>query len=283
MLAVVLGVIVLGGCVAQGPGVTGAPLERARDVVVTPIPSAGPPATPSPVAVPNGDLNPGMVEPEPGPAAVEIDQPSNPASRHPKRARMSVDLYHPGDFVGQHTFEWCVGASLQMTLNIATDRDTDSRTRQKRLWRMAQARSNSPYGGANPVGWTAALNDLGVGPYVLVSVPDFDDAVRLAARAIRQTKRPVGLVMWAGRHAWVMTGFESRGDPLKRDDARITAVRVLDPLYPYGSKVWGRSPRPNALIAPRTLAKQFVIREYGRSNLGVPPGHLLILPTVARG
>ena len=28
--------------------------------------------------------------------------------------------------------------------------------------------------------------------------------------------------MWAGRHAWVMTGFESTGDPRRDGDARVT-------------------------------------------------------------
>ena len=183
-----------------------------------------------------------------------------------------MNLYRPGDYVAQYTFEWCVGASLQMALNMATDDDNRSRAYQEKLWEMARARSSRPSRGANPVGWTAALNDLGIGPYVLVSVPDFDEALRVAATAIRETKRPVGLVMWRGRHAWVMSGFVSIGDPAVHDDIRVTGVRVLDPLYPYGSGTWGPSPKPNALVKPATLAKQFVIRDRGRTNLGVPPG-----------
>ena len=62
-------------------------------------------------------------------------------------------------------------------------------------------------------------------------------------------------------------------------DATITGIRVLDPLYPRGSTVWGASPKPNSLVSPATLAKQFVIRDRGRVDLGVPPGYLLILPT----
>ena len=60
-----------------------------------------------------------------------------------------------------------------------------------------------------------------------------------------------------------------------------TRVRVHDPLYPHGSSVWGRSPKPNSLIALDTLAKQYVIRDRGRVNLGVPPGYLLVLPVEA--
>jgi hypothetical protein len=194
-----------------------------------------------------------------------------------------MSLYHAGDYVSQYTLEWCVGASLQMTLNMATDRTRTSRASQQQLWEMARDRSDSPFGGANPRGWTAALNDLGVGPYVLVSIPDLDDALRVAATAMRRTNRPVGLVMWRGRHAWVMSGFESTGDPASDPQATVTGVRVLDPLYPRGSSVWGRSPKPNSLLSPATLARQFVVRDRGRVDLGVPPGYLMVLPTDANG
>jgi hypothetical protein len=194
-----------------------------------------------------------------------------------------MNLYRRGDYVAQYTFEWCVGASLQMALNMTTAKDDTSRASQKELWEMAQARSDSPFGGANPRGWTASLNDLGIGPYVLVSLPTFDEALRVAAAAIRETERPVGLVMWRGRHAWVMSGFESDADPAVHDDVTVTGIRVLDPLYPHGSKAWGPSPKPNALIKPATLAKQYVIRDSFRVDLGVPPGYLLVLPTSAAG
>jgi hypothetical protein len=208
-------------------------------------------------------------------------RPTSAPTPEPARKPFAMNLFRRGDFVPQYTFEWCVGASLQMAINLSTSRSDASRSSQENLWRMAQARSFSPFGGANPRGWTATLNELGIGPYELVSVPDFDGAVRLAATAIRQTKRPVGLVMWRGRHAWVMSGFESIGDPAIHDDATITGIRVLDPLYPHGSAAWGPSPKPNALIEPATLAKQFVLRDSTRVNLGVPPGFVLVLPTRA--
>jgi hypothetical protein len=221
-------------------------------------------------------------EPSPSAARTTPVPPHPPvATTEPPRTRFAMDLYRKGDYVAQYTFEWCVGASLQMALNMTTAANSTARARQEQLWEMAQARSTSPFGGANPRGWTAALNDLGIGPYVLVSLPDLDLALQVAARALRETKRPVGLVMWRGRHAWVMSGFESNGDPARVQDPHITGVRVLDPLYPHGSKVWGRSPKPDALITPATLAKQFVIRDRGRTNLGVPPGYLLVLPTRA--
>ena len=189
-----------------------------------------------------------------------------------------MNLAQAADFVPQYTFEWCVGASLQMTRSIITGDGTETRRSQGRLWRMARELSpDSPYGGVNPIGWAAALDDMGLGPYQLVSLPTFDAAISAAARAIATTHRPVGLVMWAGRHAWVMTGFESIGNPRRDDDARVTRVRVMDPLYPHGSR-WGPSPAPNTLVTRKALARQFVLRYRPDYPLGVDPGWLLVLP-----
>ncbi len=192
----------------------------------------------------------------------------------------AIDLSRPEHYVRQYTLEWCVGASIQMTLAMNGASKDMSRAEQQRLWEMARDRSSSPFGGANPRGWVAALNDLGVGPYELVSVPDLDGALRTAASALAATQRPVGLVMWRGRHAWVMSGFESVGDP-SRSNFRITGVRVLDPLHPKGSRTWGPSPEPGSLLTPAELGRQFVARTRGRVNLGVPPGYLLVLPRPA--
>ena len=238
---------------------------------------------PSVVQLPaSSPASPAQPVPTTRPSAVAATPKLTPsAAPEPARDPFALNLYRQGDFVAQYTFEWCVGASLQMALNLTTAGDARSRAQQQELWQMAQARSISPFGGANPRGWTAALNDLGIGPYVLVSIPDFEGALEVAAKALRETKRPVGLVMWRGRHAWVMSGFESIGDPALHDDVTVTGIRVLDPLYPHGSTAWGASPKPNALVTPATLAKQFVVRDSTRVDLGVPPGFLLVLPTTA--
>ena len=190
----------------------------------------------------------------------------------------ALSLYEPGDWVQQYTFEWCVAASIQMAWNMTQPELRTARDDQQALWEMARDRSNNPYRGADPGGWAKLLNDVGLGPYELVSVPDYDEALRVAARAMRATDRSVGLVMWRGRHAWVMSGFESLGDPAVDSDFTVTGVRVVDPLYPYGSGTWGASPEPNQLLTPEDLAKQFVFREQRRWSSHIPAGFLLVLP-----
>ena len=253
------------------------------DATLASGPTANPATSPRTTTPPLAALP----EPTPTPTATASPAPPTPTAtpkpptpEPPERKAFAMNLARNGDFVAQHTFEWCVGASLQMALNMATDQSRTSKTDQGRLWAMARDRSFSPFGGANPRGWVATLNELGIGPYVLVSLPTFDEAIHTAAAAIRRTRRPVGLVMWRGRHAWMMSGFQATADPRHFDDFAVKGVRVHDPLYPHGSLVWGRSPRPNSLVSLATLGKQYVIRDRGRVNLGVPPGYLLVLPVV---
>ena len=261
--ALVLVLALLAACApAEGIEPT-PPTATAAALVASPSPSAAPTptarATPRPTAAPTAT-------PTPEPTATPEPKP------------YAINLATTADFVQQYTFVWCVGASIMMTRSILTDSRNESRASQRRLWELARDLTvDSPYGGANPAGWAAALNELGLGPYRLVSLPTFEAAVGRAARALAETRRPVGLVMWAGRHAWVMTGFKATADPRKHDAARVTRVRVMDPLYPHGSR-WGASPAPNRLVTLKTLAKQFVKRNRPAYDFGVDPGWLLVLP-----
>ena len=280
VLPLVLSALIVAACgLTDGDAFAAAPSDPPARIAA---PSTAAPATPTPTSIPS---TPSPV-PDPSPAVTPTPAPTAtpaPATQVPaaKLRSFAMNLYRKGDFVPQYTFEWCVGASLQMMRNLTDAKVTRARATQQRYWELARDLSSSPFGGANPRGWTAALNELGHGPYELVSVPEYDEALRVAARAMRDTGRPVGLVMWRGRHAWVMSGFASKGDPAKDDAFRVTGVRVLDPLYPHGNQVWGSSPKPNSLLTPGRLAKQFVRRDSRRVNLGVPPGYLLILPVEA--
>jgi hypothetical protein len=177
----------------------------------------------------------------------------------------TLDLGRPADFVAQTNFVQCVGASVQIMLNIVEPgRDRTAKT-QKRLQVLARSWSGpTPSGferqGASVAGWSAALNIKGAGPYRVVGARSLSMILRVAAKAMRDTGRPVGLLMWHGRHAWVMSGFRATADPARTDDFRVTGVIVEDPLYPHGSKVWGTSPKPGALLSVARLRQQFVPR-----------------------
>jgi hypothetical protein len=176
----------------------------------------------------------------------------------------TLDLGRRSDFVAQTNNVQCVGASTQMMLNmIEPGADRTART-QLRLQKVARAWSGPrPDGrtrrGAGVQGWAVGLTLAGAGPYRVVGLPTIEAAMLTAARAMASTGRPVGLLMWQGRHAWVMSGFEATADPFS-PGARVTAAIVEDPLYPHGSKTWGPSPAPGSKLTIATLARQYVRR-----------------------
>src|SRR6185503_18109988 len=125
-----------------------------------------------------------------------------------------LDLGARSDSVAQTNFVQCVGASMQMMLNMICNQNDRTAATQLELQQLARQRSgNRPDGlerqGASVRGWAAGLNILGAGPYRLVGTDTIDEALLTAARAMRQTGKPVGLLMWRGRHAWVMSGFRA--------------------------------------------------------------------------
>ncbi|MEW6225224.1 MAG: hypothetical protein AB1627_11405 [Chloroflexota bacterium] len=177
-----------------------------------------------------------------------------------------MNLAGPRDFVPQSNDVQCVGASIQMMLNIVHPGRDASRRTQRRLQDLARAWSGPrPPGfgerqGASIRGWAASLVIHRAGPYRIVGADSLEEAMRIAARAIREWERPVGLLVWRGRHAWVMSGFEATADPLRSSSFRVTRAHILDPLYPNVSEGWGPAPRPGVAIPVAAVGRQFVRR-----------------------
>ena len=199
-----------------------------------------------------------------------------------------LDLGTRSHFVAQTNFVQCVGASMQMMLNMITGEIDRSAATQLRLQQLARQWSGSrPDGrerqGASVRGWAMGLNLEGGGPYHLKGFTSIDDALLAAAQAMRLTGKPVGMLMWRGRHAWVMSGFRATGDPLVAG-TRVTAAYVEDPLYPYGSSVWGPSPRPGQALTVAELGKQFVPRRTSnRFGNALSGKYVLVLPFTMDG
>jgi hypothetical protein len=257
LLVLLLVAFAMGAC-------TPAAAEQAA-VTLRPSTTVVPTASPTQVPTPTASPRPTVL-------------PTATSTPLPPAGPFAMNLFEEGDFVPQHTFDWCVGASIQMAWNLVRTDRRSSYEDQQALWEMARSRSFNSFGGANPRGWASVLTEIGLGDYELVSVPDYGAALRAAASALRETNRPVGLVMWRGRHAWVMSGFESMGDPALHDDFTVTGIRVLDPLHPHGSAIWGPSPAPNTLLTPEQLAAQFVMRDSRRWSGDLAAGYLLVLP-----
>ena len=192
------------------------------------------------------------------------------------------DLGTRADFVAQTNNVQCVGASVQMMLNMirpGADRTAATQLKAQRLARTWSGRRRDGFErrGASVLGWSAALNLYKAGPYKLVGTTTIEEAVQVAATAMQRTGRPVGLLVWRGRHAWVMSGFVATADPLA-SGGRVTAAIVEDPLYPHGSKTWGRSPAPGEALSIKELGRQFVPRRMSTLSSKLAGKYVLVLP-----
>lgn len=212
-----------------------------------------------------------------------------------------MNLYSQGEFVSQQTPYWCVSASAQTMINIMDEgRPRRSKAFQRRLhfearsldeqydefWeeRAGSARWSQGLHGLGISDWADLLDARGYGPYELDRARTRKQAIRMAARAIRLTGRPAGLVVWRGAHAWVMSGFTATADPAWTDDFKVTSVFIQDPWYPAVSSIWGASRPPNSAVPVRALDEDFLPYDRpGRRHPKRDGKYMLVLPTLPPG
>jgi hypothetical protein len=170
-------------------------------------------------------------------------------------------IWRNGAFATQYLDASCVGATIQMTMNLVRGARDHSKARQLRY--LAYAADNSKYpvtdDGADPEGWAAALEHLGAGDdWGWINQPSMHSALQIAAKQIRETNKPVGLLVHLGRHAWLMTGFDASADPLTTSDFTVTAAEVVGPLWPTGT-LNGElfDPGPRTWMDTKELSRRF--------------------------
>jgi hypothetical protein len=155
---------------------------------------------------------------------------------------------------------------------------------QKELYALARDLSTRRLRGegSEPEGWAGALDELGYGPYAVDEAGSIRAAITRAARALRMTGRPVGLLMWRGAHAWVMSGFRATADPAYTKDFEVTHVYVEDPWYPRVSSIWGASRPPDALVPVSRLDEDYL--RWRRPAVHYPEKdglYVLVIPVTA--
>jgi hypothetical protein len=266
--ALLLTFVLAAGCVSEtsepSEPPSSSPTPTAR-LTVTPTPPAKPaPATPSPTT--------------PSPSA----EPSPP----PEPEALSINLYREGAFVSEYTEYYCLPAAMQVMINIMSDGTPDrSRETQDRLYALARDLDGYDFPrrvrDVEPEGWAEGLNVEGYGPYVVHAEPTLEEAIAVAARQLRLTGKPVGLLTWRGAHSWVMSGFESTADPLLWDDFEVTGVWIQDVWWPRISTRWGESDPPNTLVPVERLPADY--KRY-RRPYGEFPGKdgqfVMVIPLV---
>ena len=165
-----------------------------------------------------------------------LQRPSpSPTPRRPRRPStrplawpegpFEMDLYRKRDFVTEATKWYCVPAAMLTMINIMSKGAEHSKATQKVLYQLARSLSTKTLvgKGAEPIGWARGLEQLGYGGFEVGVHGSRRAAIRAAAKAIRLTGRPAGLLVWRGAHSWVMSGFRATADPAVTDDFTVTA------------------------------------------------------------
>ena len=180
----------------------------------------------------------------------------------PKPGPFRIDLYRSGAFVSELTPIWCLSAAMQTSANImdlAAGRKADrTKARQQMLFKLSRSIAPAPDRAAEPEGWAAGLTRLGYGKYTVSVQSSIRAAVQVAAKALRTTGRPVGLMVWRGAHSWVMSGFTATADPALTSHYTVTAVYIEDVWFPRISNIWGASRPPDVLVPVSKLPPDFL-------------------------
>lgn len=256
-------VTVLAGCVANAGSVASEPPQGAvPTAAVLALPSSTPEPTPDPTPQPTLPWTGAMPTATPAPPSpTSTPAPTPQYDPPPKRGPFAMNLYHRGDFATQVTKIYCVPGAMQTMMNVMDDGATKASKRiQDRLHRLARRLSTDRLRGqgSEPEGWARGLEHLGYGRFKVVAAAARERAIKVAALAIRRTNRPVGLLVWRGAHAWVMTGFKATADPALTDDFRVTHLRIVDVWYPRVSSIWGASVKPNTLVPVGKLPEDYL-------------------------
>ena len=176
-----------------------------------------------------------------------------------------IDLYRAGTFSTQQSWLWCTAADVQIIRNIVRGERDHSASRQRGYFDFMRRhnRYRIPVSdGVDPAGWTAGLRYYVDARYRMVVSTSFEAALRSAVTNLRKTKRPVGLLVSHGNHAWVLTGFTATADPAQTSKFTVTSVRVTGPLWGLQSRSYGYDMKPDTKLTPKQLRGFFTPWHY---------------------
>ena len=179
-------------------------------------------------------------------STVPVRTLSDPAGSTSTIVTWSLDLSRDSANVLQYTSYWCVPAATQTMINLVTGTSDRSRSTQQRLYNELQRANLYDYAtnGNDVRGWSRVLTArLGVGrAYNDQSYTSRSDAFAAIVEAMDRTRRPVGIVVDAGRHAWTVVGFtvrETVGVPGSRTILGFTVVGPLgSPSDPWPKRYY---------------------------------------------
>ena len=251
---------------ALGALVAPVPLLHAVAWAADPSPSLAPSASPdpSPSPAPDASASPSPsppASPDPSPTASPDPTPTpTPDPTPTPSAPVALNLYVSSGFRYQDpNYTACTATSAMDMLNFivaARSGGTGFRwktslsttTRDKVLaYERAHDTLATASRGSDPHGWRNALNYYGWGASALVdgqmvyedvAYPSYGAAIHAAVRQMIVTRKPVGILGWAGHHAQMLTGYYGLvGDPFATNadgswanTFTVVGLYVTDPL-----------------------------------------------------
>jgi putative peptidoglycan lipid II flippase len=264
----VIACLVVGGLYAATQALRGASFGYAP--VVTPWARVQPTAD---IAIPtpaSSDIaaatGTGSADTSAGPTATATGAgtalPTDPNATPTPPGQFAMDLYQPGDFVGEFNNTWCVPAAMQTMMNIMDAGADTTQTMQAKLFALGNSIAESRNGSPDPEGWSGGLQQLGYGNYQVGTTTTMAAAIKTVVKQIRLTNRPAGLLVWYGWHSWVVSGFVATADPAVTDNFDVLGLYIEDVWYNRYSTLWnttrgGYSRPPDSLVASGDMSQDF--------------------------
>jgi hypothetical protein len=190
-----------------------------------------------------------------------------------------MDLYFSAGYERQVDNRTCSAASTAMMMNVIAHRDL--KLNQMSILRYEQQRDaldDRVQRGSDPLGWSKAatfFSRLAGDPteYKWAAYSSKTEALKAAATALATYGKPVGLAVWHGHHAIVMTGFEAVGNP-ESGDFTLTSISTSDP-YRTGAtagthRVWTPAELPFGRYTTVDATPTYEKAWYGKWVIVVP-------------
>jgi hypothetical protein len=193
----------------------------------------------------------------------------------------SVDLSRTTAHVLQYTSYWCVPAAAQTMINLITGRSDSSYATQSRLYTELQRANLYDYStkGNDVRGWARVLTarlPTGMG-YADMSFSSQSAAYGAIVDAMDRTKRPVGIVVAAGTHAWTVVGFTVRETTGPTRSRTILGFTVVGPL---GSP---KDPWPKKYLTVSQLSSSFTRYHEWQRKVVWEGKYVIVAPLASTG
>lgn len=207
--------------------------------------------------------------------------PSGTAVRAPVERTRTIDVSRTGAAVTQYTSYWCVPAATQTMLNLIKDTSDRTYATQSRLYTELRAANKYRYKtpGNDVRGWARVLTahlPAGSG-YADQSYTSRSAAYAAIVDAMDRTRRPVGIVIDTGTHAWTVLGFRVR------ETVGVPGSRTILGFYVVGPLGSPKDPWPKAYYTVDQLSTRYTRYHEWQMSVVWEGKYVIVAPIMALG